>query len=338
MADESIETEAASTAALKALLRRAERPTNQHVDALFDPRFPALSEAQRAFAFAAQDSLLRIVADDILSRLVETDVDIVDALDFENAQDFVRTPAMAHALLRRADEALLGAGLPDVMRLAGLGSEDTPLSIAMRSEDDDLSVRANAYFEISNARQTTLNEPMLFPDELATDAAEGLYWKMASLVSDAFDTVDLTSVEDAARRAIASRNIARSAQHLAMRLAARFVERGELSAALLGRTAASGDPLLVAALCAVRTGVTSSTAWALLFESGPINRRIFLSMTGIRPAEANGLAENFDQLDQTVDQSRGITRDTQMNFDDTLHSHLHAFWRLTPKFREVLSR
>jgi|TARA_R100000501_G_scaffold14543_2_gene26290 hypothetical protein len=258
----------ARLAHLAAAPSRAARPSRQHVDALFDPVLPLLSDEQRSLALFAFSSVLRGLVDDLAASAVRPDLDLEPVIAALEADRTLRKPEVASAVIHRAEEHRLGRRL----RAGAYGTEQVDaadgslLDGLIASEDDTLSTPAIAYQDIMRSRLNREGAPQLHAEELPPPLANILCWTAAAALARSDEPARLPLWSLTAKRLNARRDVSDSAQHRAMRLAARLQERGEIDALLLRRLIAAGDPLMLTAVVAAKASISLGTAWSLLFR------------------------------------------------------------------------
>ena len=250
-----------------------------------------LTEQERALMSAMLGALINQIADEIRLGLphdllahAEPDRDrIVPRLWHGGALD---RPALVLLLLRRADEQLIAAACRDRRGAADGGTVERLVG----NGDGAIASAAMALAVARGRRRDRFGRLGLEYDDVPRDEAQALVHLVAAAmrhgIAGASVAID-EALAEAAERLLDRHDAQRRVEVRALGLAEALIAARGADDALFAALAAEGDAALLAALCAVRAGIATESAWMLLVNDGARDAMLLARLAGLaRPAAA----------------------------------------------------
>jgi Uncharacterised protein conserved in bacteria (DUF2336) len=206
--------------------------------------------------------------------------------------------------------------------------DDDSLSALAYSADTETARRAVAFLVADGRRLGGLGGPVIVLDDLAPTTAEHLLWLAVASLRQRLGSSE-TGLDQMLHRAhasvMATHHPANATSALAMRLAARLHERGELSDRWIITTAEEGRLLVTAAAFAVRLGIDMGLAQALMLAAGDA-----LALAGRAIGFTRSLNREFLEAMGHDDPERAAKAAKAAPGD--MVDHVAARWRLAPGY------
>ena len=297
-----------------------------------------LTEQERALMSAMLGTLVDQVADEIRLGLphdllahAEPDRDrIVPRLWRGGALD---RPALILVLLRRADEQLITAACRNTRAVADGGTVERLVG----DSDGAIASAAMALAVARGRRRDRFGRLGLEFDDVPRDEAQGLVHLVAAAmrqgISGASVAID-DALSSAAERLLDRHDDQRRVEVRALTLAEALVAAHGADDTLIAALAAEGDAAVLAALCAVRAGIATESAWLLLVNDGARDAMLLARLAGLaRPAAAALVAALAEPL------LWGEPGAAIASFDRFTESEIDMaarWWRLPLAYRDAL--
>ncbi|MBV7256922.1 DUF2336 domain-containing protein [Pacificimonas sp. WHA3] len=332
----------AGAARLAAAPARSARATRQHVDALFSPQRVRVSDELRALSLSCLSALLSDIAEDLSALAQQRAADTKAVLRQLEDGAFVQQPEIASALLHRAEDHQVEMRLRRLAFVAESEITSSPQSLIDRcahDEDSGLARLAELYRDARGGRIDKNQQPVLNAAELPDALASALVWQVAGALANGANAAESRAWHDASRRLNARRDVSQSVQHRAARLAVRLDERGELDSALLIRALGDADPVLAAAIVAVKAKITLVTAWTLLFREDVDALLALLLALGCEKSDVSRVVELLLRVSRLGDEPADVAAQAaavELEIGAEGLAALLDYWRLDPAFRAVL--
>ncbi|MDQ3077827.1 MAG: DUF2336 domain-containing protein [Pseudomonadota bacterium] len=308
------------------------------LDLFLDDR-ARLTEQERALMSAMLGALVEQIADEIRLGLspdyiaaAERDRErIVGHLWQRGLLD--RAPLL-ELLLRRADEQLIAAACRDSRQ----GASAATVEQLVGDADGEVASAAMALAVARGRRRDRFGRLGLEFDDVPAEEAVGLVHLVAAAMRQGIEGEAVAideALADAATRLLGRHDEGRRVEMRAAGLAAALVDRRGPDDELIAALAAEGDSALLAAICAVRAGISPDTGWMLLANDGARDAMMLARLAGLaRPAAAAIVAAFAEPL------LWGEAGQAIGWFDSPTAAEVEAarrWWRLPSAYRDGLA-
>ena len=294
-----------------------------------------LTEQERALISAMLGTLVEQVADELRLGL-PTELVAVTEQDREQLlgrlwrNGHLDRPLLIALLMRRADEQLIAAACRD-----SRGAGAAIIENLVGAEDGRVASAAMALAVARGRRRDRFGRLGIEFDDVPAEEAVGLVHLVAAAMRQGFETSAVAvdeALARAAERLLQRHDEGRRVEMRAAALAAALTDAREADDELIARLAAEGDAAMLAALCAVRAGVTLETAWALLVNDGARDAMLLARMAGLARDTAAAMVAAFAEPLLWGDPGDAIEW-----FDRPSAADVEAarrWWRLPEAYRE----
>lgn len=297
-----------------------------------------LTDRERALMSAMLVGLIEQIADEIRIHLPAEVLGYAEADRDRVARRLWRggaldRPALILLLLRRADEQMIAAAC----RAGGAGGDGGVVEQLVGADDGAIAGAAMALAVARGRRRDPFGRLGLEYDDVPASEATALVHLVAAAMRrglpDAAVGVD-EALAAAAARLLGRHDGERRVEARALGLAEALVAARGADDALAAALAGEGDAALLAALCAVRAGIASESAWMLLVNDGARDAMLLAKLAGLeRPAAAAMVAALGEPL------LWGEPGEAIGRFDALTAADIDAarrWWRLPPAYRDAL--
>ena len=297
-----------------------------------------LTEQERAVISAMLAALVEQIADELRLGLSP---DLVAAAEGDREhllgrlwrRGLLDRASLIELLMRRADEQLIAAACRD-----SRGGAPSLTEILVGDEDGRVASAAMALAVARGRRRDRFGRLGIEFDDVPAEEAVGLVHLVAAAMrrgmkSDAI-VVD-EALAKAVERLLQRHDEGRRVEMRAAALAAALIDVRGPDDELVGQLAAEGDAALLAALCAVRAGLTPDTAWGLLVNDGASDAMLLARLANLGRSTAAAMVAALAEPLVWGDPGEAIAW-----FDSLSPAQVEAarrWWRLPQAYRDGLS-
>ena len=240
-------------------------------------------------------------------------------------------PVLILLLLRRAEEQMINAACRGSRGLDDGGTVERLVG----DSDKAIASAAMALAVARGRRRNRFGHLGIEYDDVPPGEAHPLAHLVAAAIREGIDAVSVAvdeALASAAERIVARHHEQRRVDRRVLDLAEALVAARGADDGLIVTLASEGDGALIAALCAVRSGIAHDTAWALLVDDGARGAMLLARLAVLdRPTAAALVAALAEPL------LWGEPSEAIAAFDRPSASDIDAagrWWRLPPAYRE----